>query len=83
MEKTAANSRDMQDANKYDATVVAVTRDGRVYFGTTNVQKSKIFRNKYLVRLLLWVGEASHFFLVRILRLPYLMDKHWYKRKRN
>src|SRR5256884_4396549 len=36
---SAANSRDMQDADKDDALVVAVTRDGRIYLGSTNVQK--------------------------------------------
>ena len=38
----AANSRDMQDADKDDAIVVAVTRDGRIYLGSTNVQKEDL-----------------------------------------
>jgi len=38
----AANSRDMQDADKDDALVVAVTRDGRIYLGSTNVQKDDL-----------------------------------------
>jgi biopolymer transport protein ExbD len=39
---SAANSRDMQDADKDDALVVAVTRDGRIYLGSTNVQKDDL-----------------------------------------
>ena len=39
---SAANSRDMQDADKDDAIVVAVTRDGRIYLGSTNVQKDDL-----------------------------------------
>jgi len=39
---SAANSRDMQDADKDDAIVVAVTRDGRIYLGSTNVQKDDV-----------------------------------------
>ena len=38
----AANSRDMQDADKDDAIVVAVTRDGRIYLGSTNVTKEDL-----------------------------------------
>jgi biopolymer transport protein ExbD len=38
----AQNSRDMQDADKDDAVVVAVTRDGRIYLGSTNVQKEDL-----------------------------------------
>lgn len=39
---SAANYRDMQDADKDDAIVVAVTRDGRIYLGSTNVQKDDL-----------------------------------------
>jgi biopolymer transport protein ExbD len=39
---SAANSRDMQDADKDDAIVVAVTRDGRIYLGSTNVTKEDL-----------------------------------------
>jgi biopolymer transport protein ExbD/biopolymer transport protein TolR len=39
---SAANSRDMQDADKEDAIVVAVTRDGRIYLGSTQVSKDDI-----------------------------------------
>ncbi len=39
---SAANSRDMQDADKDDALVVAVTRDGRIYLGSTNVTKEDL-----------------------------------------
>jgi len=39
---SAANSRDMQDPDKDDALVVAVTRDGRIYLGSTNVQKDDL-----------------------------------------
>ena len=38
----ANNSRDMQDADKDDAIVVAVTRDGRIYLGSTNVTKEDL-----------------------------------------
>ncbi|PYT79078.1 MAG: biopolymer transporter ExbD [Acidobacteria bacterium] len=39
---SAANSREMQDADKDDAIVVAITRDGRIYLGSTNVQKDDL-----------------------------------------
>ena len=39
---TAQNSRDMQDADKEDAITVAVTRDGRIYLGSTQVSKDDI-----------------------------------------
>jgi biopolymer transport protein ExbD len=38
----AANSREMQDADKDDAIVVAVTRDGRLYLGSTKVEKDDL-----------------------------------------
>lgn len=38
----AQNSRDMQDADKEDAITVAVTRDGRIYLGSTQVSKDDI-----------------------------------------
>lgn len=60
-----ANSHDMKETD--EDTVVAVTRDGRVYLGKmskTSVQKSKI-PGKYTTRLLLWIGKAWSF-----LRLP-------------
>ena len=39
---SATNSRDMQDADKDDAIVVAVTRDGRIYLGSTQMSKDEI-----------------------------------------
>ncbi len=39
---SAQNSRDMQDADKDDAIVVAVTRDGRIYLGSTQMTKDEI-----------------------------------------
>src|ERR1700745_1346381 len=39
---SAANSRDMQDADKDDAIVVAVTRDGRIYLKSTKVEKDDL-----------------------------------------
>ncbi len=39
---TALNSRDMQDADKDDAIVVAVTRDGRIYLHSTKVEKDDL-----------------------------------------
>jgi biopolymer transport protein ExbD len=36
------NTRDMQDADKEDAVVVAVTRDGRIYIGNTQIQKEDL-----------------------------------------
>jgi len=39
---SATNSRDMQDADKDDAIVVAVTRDGRIYLGSTQMSKDDI-----------------------------------------
>ena len=38
----ATNSRDMQDADKDDAIVVAVTRDGRIYLGSKPMTKDEI-----------------------------------------
>jgi hypothetical protein len=54
----------MQDANKNDTMFVAVSRDGRVYVGSTNVQKDKI-RN-YLVRLILGVGKTLNSFFIHV-----------------
>jgi biopolymer transport protein ExbD len=36
------NPRDMQDAEKEDAIVVAITRDGRIYIGNTQMQKEDL-----------------------------------------
>ena len=38
----ASNSRDMPDADKDDAITVAVTRDGRIYLGSTQMTKDEI-----------------------------------------
>src|SRR5262250_1835876 len=38
----AANPRDMQDADKDDAIVVAITRDGRIFIGNTQMQKEDL-----------------------------------------
>jgi biopolymer transport protein ExbD len=38
----AQNSREMQDADKDDAIVVAITRDGRIYLGSTKVEKDDL-----------------------------------------
>lgn len=39
---TAKNARDMKDADKDDAIVVAVTRDGSLYMGNTKTKKEEI-----------------------------------------
>ena len=39
---SAKNARDMKDADKDDAIVVAVTRDGRIYLGSTQMTKDEI-----------------------------------------
>ena len=39
---TAKNARDMKDADKDDAIVVAVTRDGSLYMGNTKIKKEEI-----------------------------------------
>ncbi len=36
------NPRDMQDADKDDAVIVAVTRDGKIFLGNTAIQKEDI-----------------------------------------
>jgi biopolymer transport protein ExbD len=36
------NPREMQDADKEDAVVVAITRDGRIYIGNTQMQKEDL-----------------------------------------
>lgn len=36
------NPREMQDADKEDAIVVAITRDGRIYIGNTQMQKEDL-----------------------------------------
>ena len=38
----ARNPRNMQDADKEDAVVVAVTRDGRIFLGTTQMPASEL-----------------------------------------
>ncbi|HXH68685.1 MAG TPA: biopolymer transporter ExbD [Candidatus Limnocylindrales bacterium] len=39
---SAKNARDMKDADKDDAIVVAVTRDGSLYMGNTKIKKEEI-----------------------------------------
>ena len=39
---SAKNARDMKDADKDDAIVVAVTRDGSLYMGNTKIAKEEI-----------------------------------------
>ena len=39
---TATNPRDMQDADKDDAVIVAVTRDGKIFLGNTAINKEDI-----------------------------------------
>jgi biopolymer transport protein ExbD len=39
---TANNPRDMKDADKDDAIVVAITRDGKIYLGNTPMNKEDI-----------------------------------------
>src|ERR1700731_5147550 len=39
---TANTPRDMQDADKDDAVIVAVTRDGKIYLGHTAISKEDI-----------------------------------------
>ena len=39
---SAENPRDMQDADKEDAIVVAITRDSRIYIGNTQMQKEDL-----------------------------------------
>jgi len=39
---TANTPRDMQDADKDDAVIVAVTRDGKIYLGNTAISKEDI-----------------------------------------
>src|SRR5258705_12744515 len=39
---SAENARDMKDADKDDAIVVAVTRDGSLYMGNTKITKEEI-----------------------------------------
>ncbi len=36
------NPREMRDADKDDATVVAVTRDGKIFLGSTKLEKSDL-----------------------------------------
>src|SRR5215471_6479152 len=38
----ATNPREMQDADKDDAIVVAITRDGRIFIGNTQMQKEDL-----------------------------------------
>ena len=38
----AANPREMQDADKDDAIVIAITSDGSIYLGNTKIQKEEI-----------------------------------------
>ena len=39
---TVSNPRDMPDADKDDAIIVAVTRDGNLYLGTTRISKEDL-----------------------------------------
>src|SRR5215470_7378213 len=36
------NTREMQDADRDDAVIVAITRDGNIFLGSTQVQKEDI-----------------------------------------
>jgi len=38
----ASNTRDMQDADKEDAAVIAITRDGKVYLGADTIAPDQI-----------------------------------------
>jgi len=38
----ASNTRDMQDADKEDAAVIAITRDGKVYLGADTIAPDEI-----------------------------------------
>ncbi len=38
----ADNAQDMQDADKDDAIIIAVTRDGKLYLGSSQIQLSEI-----------------------------------------
>jgi len=40
------NPRDMQDADKDDAVIVAVTRDGKIFLGNTAINKEDITVNQ-------------------------------------
>src|SRR6201998_4021403 len=47
---SAKNARDMKDADKDDAIVVAVTRDGSLYMGNTKITKEEITgQSKYRI----------------------------------
>jgi len=59
---------------------VAVTRDGKIHLGRSVEPK---IRNRYIQKLLLWIGKADAFFFMRLLRLPYLMDLMRGNRKNN
>lgn len=65
---------------KDDEMFVAVTRDGKIYHG--RYVKSKL-QDKYIEKLLVWIGKADAFFFMRVLRLPYLMDLMRGNRKNN
>lgn len=60
-----------------DEVAVAITRDGKVYVGRamppTKLQQT-LMRSRFLMKLLTWTGKLDHFFFVRVLRLPYLLD---------
>ncbi len=38
----ATNTRDMQDADKEDAVVLAITRDGKIYLGSDPIRRDQI-----------------------------------------
>ena len=38
----ATNTRDMQDADKEDAVVMAITRDGKIYLGSDRIEPDQI-----------------------------------------
>jgi biopolymer transport protein ExbD len=39
---TVSNPREMQDADKDDAVIVAITRDGKIYLGNTQMNKEDL-----------------------------------------
>ena len=59
---------------------IAITRDGKIYHGRSVEPK---IRNKYIEKLIWWIGKAYAFFFMRLLRLPYLMDLMRGNRKNN
>jgi len=52
------SAKDMQDADKEDAIVLAVTRDGNIFLRTTQIKKEEITRRLRIASPAVWIRRC-------------------------